>query len=51
MEQALPSLKERPILADIVQLNDGSYDFFSHDFTIDEDSGEVLYEEFPIGVT
>lgn len=51
MEQALPSLKERPILADIVQLNDGSYDFFSHDFTIDEGSGEVLYEEFPIGVT
>ena len=51
MEQALPSLKERPILADIGQLNDGSYDFFSHDFTIDEDSGEVLYEEFPIGVT
>lgn len=51
MERALPSLKDRPILGDIVQLDDGSYDFFSHDFEVDEDTGEVNYIEKPIGVT
>ena len=51
MEQALPSLKDRPILGDIVKLDDGTYDFFSHDFEVDEDTGEVTYIEKPIGVT
>lgn len=51
MEQALPSLKDRPILGDIVKLDDGTYDFFSHDFEVDEDTGEITYIEKPIGVT
>ena len=51
MERALPSLKNRPILGHIVQLDDGSYDFFSHDFEVDEETGEVVYQEIPIGVT
>ena len=51
MERALPSLKNRPILGHLVQLDDGSYDFFSHDFEVDEETGEVVYQEIPIGVT
>ena len=51
MEQALPSLKDRPILGDIVKLDDGTYDFFSHDFEVDDETGEVTYIEKPIGVT
>lgn len=50
MRKALPSLKNRPILGDVVQLEDGSYDFYSHDFVIEKD-GSVLYQEKPIGVT
>lgn len=51
MEKALPSLKDRPILGHIVELEDGTFDFFSHDFKIDEETGEVVYQELPIGVT
>ena len=51
MERALPSLKDRPILGDIVKLDDGTYDFFSHDVEVDEETGEVIYLEKPIGVT
>lgn len=51
MEKALPSLKDRPILGHIVELEDGTFDFFSHDFEIDEETGEVVYQELPIGVT
>jgi len=37
MENALPSIKNRPILADIIQRDDGKYDFRSHDFQIVDD--------------
>jgi hypothetical protein len=41
MEKAMPSLKYRPILASIHQLDDGSYDFHSHDLEIVDEDGEV----------
>jgi len=48
MEKAIPSIYNRPILGNIIQLDDGSYDFHSHDYTVDED-GNTFYIEKPIG--
>ena len=55
MTKALPSFANRPILGYIHQLDDGSYDFYTHNVTYvkDEDSdGEVRveYDERPIGI-
>ena len=48
MKKALPSLSLRPILANIIETEDG-YDFNSHDMTFNDD-GSVDYIEKPVGV-
>lgn len=48
MTEALPSLKYRPLLAYIHQLDDGSWDFHAHDMEIDQD-GDVVYTESQVG--
>lgn len=55
MTNALPSFSNRPILANIHQLDDGSWDFRSHDIEIVEDESSedgvrVEYIEQPIGI-
>lgn len=55
MTKALPSFANRPILGYIHQLEDGSYDFYTHNVTYvkDEDSEDevrVEYDERPIGI-
>nr|DAF61346.1 MAG TPA: hypothetical protein [Siphoviridae sp. ctENB54] len=52
MKAAMPSLKYSPLLANIHQLNDGTWDFHSHDYHIekDEDGNEnVVYDEKQVG--
>lgn len=52
MKAAMPSLKYSPLLANIHQLDDGSWDFHSHDYHIekDEDGNEVVvYDEKQVG--
>lgn len=52
MKKALPSLVNRPLLAYIHQLDDGSYDFHAHDIEIVEDedgNSEAVYLEKQIG--
>ncbi|MFR4451609.1 MAG: hypothetical protein ACLT5W_01985 [Ruminococcus sp.] len=48
MEKALPTIYNRPILGNVIQLDDGSYDFHSHDMIINDD-GSTTYIEKPIG--
>ena len=55
MTKALPSFANKPILGYIHQLEDGSYDFYTHNISYveDEDSEDGLrieYDERPIGV-
>lgn len=52
MKAAIPSLKYSPLLANIHQLDDGTWDFHSHDYHIekDEDGNEnVIYDEKQVG--
>lgn len=52
MKAAMPSLKYSPLLANIHQLDDGSWDFHSHDYHIetDEDGNEItVYDEKQVG--
>lgn len=52
MEKAMPSLKNRPVLANIHQLDNGEWDFKSHDFDIvkDKDGNEqFVYIEKQVG--
>lgn len=52
MKVAMPSLKYSPLLANIHQLDDGTWDFHSHDYHIekDEDGNEnVIYDEKQVG--
>ena len=52
MEKAMPTLKYRPILAHIHQLNDGTYDFYAHNMEIVEDENgeeQVNYIEKQVG--
>lgn len=52
MEAAMPTLKYRPVLAYIHQLDDGTYDFYAHNMTIEEDeNGEekIDYLEKQVG--
>lgn len=46
MKKALPSLKNRPVLGYIHQLNDGTYDFWAHnvEFEDDEDGNPTVVE-------
>lgn len=48
MEQAIPSIYNRPILGFIHKLSDGSYDFAGHEMYIN-DNGEIEYEEIACG--
>lgn len=48
-KEKTPSIKFRPILANIVEDEDGVMDFGSHDFEYDED-GNCIYYEHPVGV-
>ena len=55
MTKALPSFANKPILGYIHQLDDGSYDFYTHNvsYVEDEDSEDgmrVEYDERPIGI-
>lgn len=55
MRKALPSFANKPILGYIHQLDDGSYDFYTHNvsYVEDEDSEDGIraeYDERPIGV-
>ena len=50
MQDALPSLHYRPILAFIATLSDGTKDFTSHEIEIDPETNETIYIEKPIGV-
>ena len=52
MTKAMPSLKYSPLLAYIHQLDDGTWDFHSHDFHVEEnDDGEeeIVYDEHQVG--
>lgn len=52
MKKAMPSLKYRPLLAHIHQLDSGEYDFHAHDIEIvEDDNGEEIlqYTEKQIG--
>ena len=49
MREHMNSFKGRPILGSIIKTDNGSYEFHSHDMTINED-GEIEYIEQPIGV-
>lgn len=50
-EEELPSSKFRPILAHIVENDDGEKDFGAHDFHVVEEEGKkkIIYDELPIG--
>lgn len=55
MIKALPSFANKPILGYIHQLDDGSYDFYTHNIIYIEDESNddgmrIEYEERPIGV-
>ena len=45
MKKALPSLKYRPLLAHIHQLDDGTWDFHSHDMEITENGIEYIEKQ------
>lgn len=52
METAMPTLKYRPVLAYIHQLDDGTYDFYTHNMSIEEDENgdeKIVYEEKQVG--
>lgn len=55
MEAALPSFSNRPILGYIHQLEDGTWDFYSHNMEIVEDENakdgvRIDYLETPVGI-
>ena len=49
MRTNMASFKGRPILANIIKTDEGTYEFHSHDVTFNED-GEMEYLEHPVGV-
>lgn len=52
METAMPTLMYRPVLAYIHQLDDGTYDFYAHNMTIEEDENgdeKIVYSEKQVG--
>ena len=54
MEAALPSFRNRPILSFIHKVvtdenPDGQWEFYSHNMHEDE-NGEVVYDEYPVGI-
>lgn len=52
METAMPTLRYRPVLGYIHQLDDGTYDFYAHNMTIKEDKNgdeKIVYIEKQVG--
>lgn len=49
MKTNMASFKGRPILANIIKTDEGTYEFHSHDIEFNED-GEIEYLEHPVGV-
>lgn len=52
MKNAMPSLKYRPFLAKIHQLDDGTWGFHSHDMHIEKDENgneTIIYDESQVG--
>ena len=52
MKAAMPSLKYSPLLANIHQLDDGTWDFHSHDYHIEKDENgnkTIVYDEKQVG--
>lgn len=49
MKRDMGSFKGRPILGSIIKTDQGTYEFHSHDMTLNED-GEIEYIEQPVGV-
>lgn len=52
MKTAMPTLKYRPVLAYIHQLDDGTYDFYAHNMEIEEDENgdeKIVYTEKQVG--
>lgn len=49
LKNALPSLSNRPILGFIRKTEDGEYNFAGHEIQVD-DSGNLIYEEVPVGI-
>ena len=49
MKTNMTSFKGRPILANIIKTDEGTYEFHSHDIEFNED-GEMEYLEHPVGV-
>lgn len=47
MEKALPSLKDRPIMGYLHQV-DNEWQFWGHNMTLNED-GDIEYQEIPVG--
>lgn len=52
MKKNMDTFKNRPILANVIELDDGSYDFHAHDIEIkdDGDDEEMTYIERPVGI-
>ena len=49
MENAMPTLKYRPILAYIHELPDGSKDFYAHNVEfVEDENGEMMYSEIEL---
>ena len=53
LEQYLPSMKDRPIMADIIEVEDKNgnmvKDFNGHTMTLSEDGEKIIYIEKPVG--
>lgn len=49
IKEAADSFKNRPILAEIIEKDDGDFDFGVHAFQKDED-GNVIFTERPVGI-
>lgn len=50
LKTALPSFSNRPILAYIYKDDNGDYQFRDHAMHIDEEEGELVFDEVPVGV-
>lgn len=49
MKKNLHTIYNKPILANIIELDNGEKDFHSHDFIVDEQTGETHYIEHSVG--
>lgn len=49
MKKYLHTIYNKPILANIIELDNGEKDFHSHDFVVDEQTGETHYIEHSVG--